>query len=239
MGFFSKLFGNKKKDFQHEHSSESLTKLPIGEISEAYTRYFTAFSKEIIELLQEKGFVGGTGGQVRIDIKDAAKFGNIITEYALFLKAIIVYTIKTNLNSFSSADEKALNKAFTTLDQLTEAQKPIPRYKKIIDNRVNHYLSSAESKQVRGYCAQNVLGLNFVETLSTRDNPRFSLMFADCVYYILKREDFATLENLDGIKVMAKNETANAARAYMAFSDKVIIHADLLTEEIKRILINR
>lgn len=228
MGLLSKLFEKKK--------------LPIKEINEAYTRYFTAFSKDIIELLQKKGFIGGTADQVRIEINDAAKFGNIIAEYALFLKAVIVYTVKQNLNDFSLDNEIELNKAFTILDQLTEAQRSIPRYKKVIDNRVNDYISAAENKKVCGYSAQNVIrpqNYTFIQGLCTKDHSRFSLMFADCVYYILKCEDFATQGDLNKIKDMAKNETSKDANTYMDFSHTVVVHADLLSEEIKKILINR
>lgn len=227
MGFLSALF---KKN-----------KIPVADIKKFYDLCYSSYAKDILEWLRKTGIAAGDSATVSVNINDITKLTCVMTEYALFLKAVFVFTIKTNMNSFSSDDAKELDKAFALLNDLVKPQCDIPSCKKIIEQRVDDYILSSQNNKIYGYSVQNYISpqyYGFIETLCKSDYSRFSLLFTDCVYHILRSGDFATSSDLERIKELASNETKSGASIYMKLCDEVYAQAQSISDEIKKILIN-
>jgi len=210
-------------------------RIPVEDIDLTYQISFKGGASKILELMQRQGFISGTGDTVRVDLNDSERFTNIIAEYALFLKAVVIHVVRKSTPNFSDKDREKLEEAFPVVDELLESLITIPEYRTALLGRVDNYLYAIDNDQVCGYCAQNAIGLHnykFVENVSRSDFPKCSFLFADFVYYIARTKTFATLNDVQRVKEMASNEDRAAAKSFMAYANAVVVDAEGLAKQI-------
>ena len=210
-------------------------RIPVEDIDLTYQISFKGGASKILELMQHQGFISGDADTVRIDLNDSERFANIIAEYALFLKAVVIHIVRKSTPNFSDKDREKLEEAFPVVDQLLESLLNIPEYRTALLGRVDDYLHALDNDQVCGYCAQNAIGFHnykFVENISRSDFPKCSFLFADFVYYIARTKTFATLDNVQKVKEMASNEDRAAAKSFMAYANAVVVDAECLAKQI-------
>ena len=210
-------------------------RIPVEDIDLTYQISFKGGASKILELMQRQGFISGDADTVRIDLNDSERFTNIIAEYALFLKAVVIHVVRKNTSNFSDKDRKKVDEAFPVVDQLLESLLNIPEYRTALLGRVDDYLHAIDNDQVCGYCAQNAIGFHnykFVENISRSDFPKCSFLFADFVYYIAQKKTFATLEDVQRVKEIASNDDRATAKSFMAYANAVVVDAECLAKQI-------
>ena len=225
MGFFSKIFGNKS--------------FPLKELESAYQKFFETYTPEIVDFMSELGYGYSDNAGIHLDFNHITRANNILTEYALFLKACAIYYVRKNMIEYPEA---ALRSAFPLANKLAKIALSTPLYRDAIDGRISDYFNSVDKKIVRGYSTQNNFGPQnyiFIETIGDIDTMRFSLMFADCYYYIVKNEKYATTSEIATVKELAKNDSFNEAHYYLKIAERLKYHAEWFGEEIVKVLVNR
>jgi hypothetical protein len=224
MSFFSTLFKSKNK-------------LPIKKIEKVYTGCFQSFSQDINKAIQKQGVVSiDSNGGIHLDINNATRVTNILTEYALFLKACTIHILKKKGIAFS---ESELNAAFPIVNEMFDILRSVPENRRALNNRIDDYLISIENKQTCGYCMQNDIAphhYSFLDTACKIDNVHLAFFFVDCFYFTSHTEKFITSEQIPTLKSLTFNISQKESTFYANLAADVKIHADLLEKELSKIL---
>ena len=225
MGFFSRFLN--KRSF------------PIKNLEETYQNFFKRYSPEIFDFMETKGYTYRDDTGIHIELSNLHYATHILTEYALFLKACAIYCVKKNMNN---CPETELRSAFPLANDLVSKASAVDSYRSAVSNRIDDYLNSIYDNVVCGYSTQNHFGSQnyaLVENACHIDTMRLALMFADCYYYIVINKDYATTKDIKTVKELAKNDTYQESNYYFKIAERLQKHAEILSEEIVKILINR
>ena len=225
MGFFSKLFN--KNNF------------PIKKLEDTYQSFFNRYSPEIIDFMESKGYAYRDVSGIHIDFNYISRATNILAEYALFLKACVIYYVKRNMDS---CPEIELRNAFPLANELVKKASSIAEYRSAVLNRLDDYFNSIEGNIIYGYSTQNYFGpqnYEFIENVCDMDIMRFALMFTDCYYYIVVNEKHATTNEIKSVKELAKNDSYQESNYYLKIAERLKNQAEILGEEVIKVLVNR
>ena len=64
-------------------------------------------------------------------------------------------------------------------------------------------------------------------------------MFTDCYYYIVVNEKHATTNEIKSVKELAKNDSYQESNYYLKIAERLKNQAEILGEEVIKVLVNR
>ena len=204
----------------------------VSKIEKLYTEFFQVYSKDVIDAMKKKGYVFSDQEGIHVDLENSTRFNNVLTEYALFLKACIIHMLNKRGLSYPPNE---LENAFPIANQMMETLWSVPEYRPALKNRVDDYLDSIENQITCGYCMQNQFrphDYNYLDCVCGSDTTHLVFFFVDCFYYIDRNELFITSEQIENLKEMTFNVEKQEALFYNDLAEKVYTHVNLLEKKL-------